>query len=123
VPVDGWYKSISTKSGQEGWISCIDFEVIRSIPEENDSSIIQSGEVNDRQPYITIKNDSNRTMYLKLNGIRYSVAPLKDITINIPAGRYDYYAVVPKVIPSFGRISIQPGRWYSWRFYIATERR
>lgn len=70
-----------------------------------------------------MKNDSDKTMTLKLGDRQYVFSPRESKTIPMSAVRYRFHASAPNVLPDFGDQYFEVGYIYSWRFYIITVRR
>jgi uncharacterized protein YgiM (DUF1202 family) len=123
TPVGPWYNVIHVKSNQEGWIHnstvITNFTSNRkpnfTIPGRNTGSY--------KDPTVEVKNDSDRTMTLKLGETRYTLSPNESRLITLTPGKISFHASAPGVIPNFGEQIFELGYIYTWRFYIVTTQR
>jgi hypothetical protein len=117
-PINSWYNILHVESGEEGWIheSTISINYTKQkkadfiIPGERTGSFLP--------PSVTIKNDTNLVLTLKVGDTRYSFTPQQSHSITFKAGTFKFYASAPGVIPKFGEQTFQQGYDYSWTFYI-----
>lgn len=122
-PVASWYNVIHVKSNQEGWIHSS--TILTYYTKNRKPSLTISGRSTGsyKNPTLEVKNDSDKTMTLKLGETRYVFSPQESKTIPLTSGRYSFHASAPNVIPDFGEQNFELGYIYTWRFYIVTVRR
>jgi hypothetical protein len=123
VPVGPWYNVIHVKSNQEGWIH--NNTIITNFTKNRKPQITIPGRSTGsyKNPTVEIKNDSDKTMTLKLGETRYSFAPNESRSITLTPGKINFHASAPSIIPNFGEQNFELGHIYTWRFYIVTKRR
>ena len=73
-------------------------------------------------PTIDIRNDSSKTLNLKFGGVRYKIAPNKNLILTVEPGNYEFNGAAPGVRGVSGVKEFRSGRGYTWTFYIVTIR-
>lgn len=122
-PVGPWHHVIHVKSNQEGWIHSSTITVRYTRNRKPSFTIPGSSTGSSKNPTLEVKNDSDKTMTLKLGDTRYVFPPYESKTIPLSPARYSFHASAPNVIPDFGDQTFEIGYIYNWRFYIVTVRR
>lgn len=122
-PVGSWYNVIHVKSNKEGWVHGSTILTYYTKNRKPNLTIPGRSTGSYKNPTLEVKNDSNKTMTLKLREARYVFSPQESKTIPLTAGRYSFHASAPNVIPDFGEQNFELGYVYSWRFYIVTVMR
>lgn len=122
-PVGGWYNVLHVKSNEEGWINTS--TVLAYYTKNRKPNITIPSRDSGRQgnPSLEVKNDSEKTMALKLGEHRYVLTPQQSKAMTLVPGKYNFHASAPNVLPDFGEQYFQAGHVYTWRFYIVTVRR
>lgn len=118
-----WVNVIHVRSNQEGWIHSSTITVKYTKNRKPNLTIEGTNTRSSRNPTLEVKNDSDKTMTLKLGESRYVFSPRESKTITLSPARYGFHASAPNVIPDFGDQVFEVGYIYSWRFYIVTVRR
>jgi hypothetical protein len=121
--VGGWFNVIHVKSNQEGWIHTSVILAYYTKNRKPNLTIPGRNTNNYKSPALEVKNDSDKTMTLKLGEVRYVFYPRESKTVTLIPGRYSFHASAPNVIPDFGEQNFESGYIYTWRFYIVTVRR
>lgn len=104
----------SPVSSQE--IITIPMAVLTSTPP---TSSLSSDEVQEGIAQVLLNNRTDTDIYVSLSGpseIAYIIAPAESISVEIPAGFYDYWIVIPKRETIHG-IKTFPSGYSTWRFY------
>jgi hypothetical protein len=83
------------------------------------ASSLSSGEAQEGTAQVLLNNRTDTDLYISLSGpseIAYAIAPAGSISVEIPAGFYDYWIVLPKRETIHGVKTFAPG-YSTWRFY------
>ena len=121
TPVGPWYDVIDVRSSTEGWINGNTIRI--KYTERKKAGPVfeerQTGTSDD--PSIEVTNDSDRVLYLKVEGDeRIVISPHATRKMTKRPGTYSFYASSPGVIPAFGQHDFRSGIIYQWTFYIVT---
>lgn len=118
-PSGVWYNVINVETSEEGWIHGNNIEVQFTNERQISKPTLArtTTERSDVNPYVIIKNDSEKTLYLKLGASRYVIEPNYTKRVDLTPGSYKFYASSPKVLPDIGEITFERGAYYTWRFY------
>jgi hypothetical protein len=73
------------------------------------------------EPSVTVKNQTNRTLNLRVGDDHYSLAAGLSKVIKRAPGIADFYASVPGAIPAYGTKNWKTGYEYSWTFWVETK--
>lgn len=119
-PSGSWYNVIHVGSNQEGWIHSNTVSVKYTKNRKPDLVISGRDTGSLGNPVLEIKNDTEKTMTLKLGDGRYVFSPHESKNIHLSPARYRFHASAPNVIPDFGDQVFELGHIYNWRFYIVT---
>jgi SH3-like domain-containing protein len=114
-----WINVIDLESGNEGWVyvSHVKIYYTRN-PKSSVPEFQERRTASNRSPEITIKNDTDRTLSLRVGDQRYTIESYSSRTISLTAGTYKFYASAPRVYPLMGEKYWSNGSVYSWTFYI-----
>ena len=123
TPIDSWYNVIHVKSNQEGWVHYSTILATFTKNRKPNFTIPSRTTGSLKNPTLEVKNDSEKTMTLKLGETRYMFSPKESKTIPLIAGKYSFHASAPSVVPDFGEQNFELGHIYTWRFYVVTVRR
>lgn len=122
-PIGSWFNVIHVKSNQEGWIHSSTVAIKYTKNRKPNLTIEGTNTRSSKNPTLEVKNDSDKTLTLKLGESRHVFLPRESKTITMSPARYSFHASAPNVIPDFGDQVFEVGYIYSWRFYIVTVRR
>ncbi|MCJ7625296.1 MAG: hypothetical protein MUO76_17500 [Anaerolineaceae bacterium] len=76
-------------------------------------------EMQDGTAQVLLKNRTDTDIYVSLSGpseIAYAIAPAESFSVEIPAGSYDYWIVIPKRETIHG-VKIFPSGFSTWQCY------
>lgn len=123
TPTGPWYNVVHVNTNQEGWIH--NSTIITSFTKNRKPNLTIPGHNTGsyKNPTVEVKNDSDKTMTLKLGATRHIFSPRESKSIPLTTGKYSFHASSPNVIPVFGEQNFELGHVYTWRFYIVTTRR
>ena len=119
---NGYYHVIRIATDEEGYVHSDYVEVDQELPRSTEPLFTPQGASKSEQPEIEIQNDTDLTLTLVMNELRYSFSPRETRTIAVPVGGYDCRASAPGVIPYTASEQVEPNMSYSWTFYIVTVR-
>ncbi len=105
------------RTNKEGFIlkkEVIVTEKALDITEHNFSTIKESEE---KEPIISVKNSLNETLTLKINSIKYEIAPKESQIIRLKQGRFTFVVTSPGMLPHYGREIMEEFKRYEWDFY------
>ncbi len=114
-----WVNVIDLDSGEEGWvyISHVKIYYTRN-PKTSLPNFEERRTYSDQNPELQIKNDTNRTLSLRVGSARYKIEAFGSRTISVEPGSYKFYASVPRAYPLMGERYWSKGIIYSWTFFI-----
>lgn len=114
-----WVNVIDLTSGKEGWvyISHLDVYFSKQTKAHLPAFDLKRSE-DDRDPDVTIQNDTDRSLTLRVGSGTYTFGPHSGQTIEIPGGSYEFRAWVPGAFPFLGTQNFSKGFNYSWNFFI-----
>ncbi len=118
TPRGTWYNVIHVRSGKEGWVdgSVID---IKYTENPRQAPVFEERRVaSNRDPELTIQNQTDRTLTLRLGTNLYSIAASSERSVTVPEGTYKFYGSVPRAYPTLGEKDFSKGVVYTWSFYI-----
>jgi uncharacterized protein len=72
-------------------------------------------------PKVFVKNDANRTLNLKLNGVVYTLKPAENMSEVMQPGQVSFEASAPGVRSLSGIDVFKVGYEYYWTFYIVRQ--
>ncbi|MBP6754758.1 MAG: hypothetical protein KA210_01325 [Bacteroidia bacterium] len=118
-----FYNIVDIESDLEGYVHKSYVKVGKLISKSDGSFIQESGNSSSDEAEVSITNDSNRTMTLKLNSTTYKFNPKEKQDLILSPGDYSFRASAPNVIPNIGVKNFKLNGAYRWTFYIVTRRR
>lgn len=116
-----FYNIIDINTNQEGYVHKSFIKFGDAVERNQGGLFSPDGKSSSAEPELAIYNNTNKTLTLKLNSIRYSFYPQERKTITLSAGFYDYIASAPGVMPNIGTETVRSNNKYSWEFYIQTK--
>lgn len=121
IPKNNWYNIFEIKSGKEGWIET-ELVKLYFTSNRNSGPVLQAEKTSkNKAPEITINNDSDRNLTVKIGNQEHTLEAHSKRKITITAGNYRFYGSSPAVIPAIGEKSFLAGYSYNWTFYIGTK--
>lgn len=122
VPTGDYYNVIDIETNTEGWIHK-DFVSIKLTDKPNPPPDFEETRTrSDVDPTLTITNQTDKTLRLRLGGQLHIIAPRVEKTVELRPGKYKFFASVPGMIPVVGNHYFSKGITTSWRFFITTQR-
>ena len=116
-----WLNVIDVDSAKEGWVYVSHLKIYYTTsPKHSPPAFQPSSTEDDRDPEVTILNESNKTMNLKVAGRVYSVEPNGSRTLTLSGGTYKFFVSAPGVLPLYGDETFSKGYRYKWHFYVET---
>ncbi len=122
---DGFYKVLDIDSNEEGYVSKRYITFQKKVEQNKGEMFRPTKRVGYTYspPTVNVKNNTNLTLTLVLNGTKYSFKPYGSQTITLQAITYDFRASAPGVIPLAGKKDFELGYDYDWEFRIVTSYR
>jgi hypothetical protein len=120
-PVNGRIRVIDYNTGVEGWVPVDNVEVKYGSASQGEKLLDRAPGLAGRDPSVTVKNDSNKTLIFGLGDQSYTIGPYASRTIEVRPGRYRYYAAASKVLPLIGEDLLDAGYVYTWSFFVETK--
>lgn len=117
-----FYNIIDIDSNLEGYVHKSFVKLGNVVSKSKNSVFTPNGKTTKYDSEVTIVNDTNRTLTLKLNEQYYNFKPYETKNLNLTPGFYDFRASAPGVVPYIGTESLKSNEGYSWKFYITTRR-
>ncbi len=116
-----WLDVINTETSKEGWVYRGHVTLYYTYsPKTSSDAIIQERTAGYGDPEITIVNQTDQTLTLKLGRSSFSVSGNSRRKITLTAGTYKFWGGVPRAYPTIGKRYFSNGGLYSWTFYIST---
>lgn len=122
---DGFYKVLDIDSNEEGYVSK-KFISFKKRVEQNDGEMFRPIKKTFHTyalPTVKIENNTELTLTLVLNGVKYSFKPYGSQTLTLQAKTYEFRASAPGVIPLAGKKTLELDYDYDWTFKIVTKYR
>lgn len=116
--INGFYRVIDIASDNEGYVSSGSFQRGKIIPENQQAMFSPEGELNQREPILTVINGTDTTISLRLNDTVYKLSPKEEKVLVLEPGNYRYVASAPGVIPMHGVDELKEYLRYRWRFFV-----
>lgn len=116
--INGFYRVIDIASDNEGYVSSGSFQRGKIIPENQRAMFSPEGELNQREPILTVINGTDTTISLRLNDTVYKLSPKEEKVLVLEPGKYRYVASAPGVIPMHGVDELKEYLRYRWRFFV-----
>ena len=122
---DGFYKVLDINSNEEGYVSKKYITFQKKVEQNNGEMFRPTKKVGHTYspPTVNIKNNTELTLTLVLNGTKYTFRPYGSQTITLQATTYDFRASAPGVFPLAGKKDFELGYDYDWQFKIVTSYR
>ncbi|WP_439882188.1 SH3 domain-containing protein [Pontibacter sp. MBLB2868] len=117
---DGFYNAIDVETNKEGYIHSSYVRVGQMLPKNTEGIFTPSGTSSSVNPEIKIRNNTSKTLTLKMGNNTYSFSPQESRSITVPSGKYEYRASAPGVIPDYGAEVLSSSMSYEWEFYISS---
>ena len=117
---DGFYKVLDIDSNEEGYVSK-KFISFKKRVEQNDGEMFRPIKKTFHTyalPTVKIENNTELTLTLVLNGVKYSFKPYGSQTLTLQAKTYEFRASAPGVIPLAGKKTLELDYDYDWTFKI-----
>lgn len=122
---DGFYKVLDIDSNEEGYVSK-KFITFKKRVEQNNGEMFRPIKKTFHTyalPTVKIENNTELTLTLVLNGVKYSFKPYGSQTLTLQAKTYEFRASAPGVIPLAGKKTLELDYDYDWTFKIVTRYR
>lgn len=114
-----WVNVIDLNSGKEGWVYVSHVKIYYTRIPKSSLPVFQERRIaSDHNPEITVKNDTDRTLTLRVGEEVYTIEAYSTRTLYLTEGTYRFYASVPRAYPLIGEKYWSRGYGYSWTFYI-----
>ena len=120
---DDFYNIVDIESDLEGYVHKSYVKVGKIVSRSTGGVFSPDGESSEYNPEISIFNNTNKRLSLKLNSEIYYFSPKESKTIKLEPGKCDFRASAPGVQPNIGTEYLDGNRRYSWQFFISTRRR
>lgn len=117
--VNGFLHAIDIKTNREGYVYK-KYVKIGEVVEVNKNTLTRSGTIDENVSELSIYNNSEFVMTLKLGSKVYIFKPKEKKKISLVAGMYSIRASAPGVIPYLSEDQVENGMSYEWTFYIQT---
>lgn len=115
---NNYYHVIDIETSTEGYVFKDYVEFDKIIPKSKEKIFQPSGKISSLNPEITITNQTDLELNLKLNNSNYTFNANETRSISVVAGNYDFVASCPGVIPYYGSDNLEKNVLYTWKFYI-----
>jgi len=116
--VNNYYHVIDIETSTEGYVYKDYVEFDKVVPKSNEKIFQPSGKISSLNPEISITNQTDRELTLKLNNTNYSFNSNETRRFSVEPGNYDFVASCPGVIPYYGSDLLEKNILYTWTFYI-----
>ena len=117
-----WLNVFDVDSGKEGWVYLSHLRVyLTSAPKSSVPSFQASRVDSEHEPIITVRNDSDRTMTLRIGDQTYTIEPSRTRTVYLTGGTYKFFASASRTYPLYGDKNFSKGYDYDWAFYIVKK--
>ena len=117
-----WVNVIDLNSGKEGWVFLSHVKIyFTKAPKSSVPEFQERRTGSTERPEVTIKNDTDRTLNLRIGDQPYTIGAYTSQTLTLTAGNYKFYASVPRAYPLMGEKYWSNGSLYSWTFYIESK--
>lgn len=117
--VNGYYNVIDKVSAEEGYIDEKFIDLLKEVENNKEDFLTPSGLSNSiKISQITIHNDTDQVLNLKMGGTTYTFKPNQTKTIDIKPGEFSVFAWVIGANPYKGKQIIEAGQNYQKRFFI-----
>lgn len=121
VPQNGYLNIIDIESNTEGYVYKTFVEFGDKIEKSKGEMFSSKGSTNSYDTQIEIYNNTNLTLTLKLNEIKFQFKPKEIRTISAKPGVVNYIASAPNVIPLNGSKNFKEYSSWTWQFYIKQQ--
>lgn len=121
VPQNGYLNIIDIESNTEGYVYKTFIEFGDKIEKSKGEMFSSKGSTNSYDTQIEIYNNTNLTLTLKLNDIKFQFKPKEKRTISTKPGVVNYIASAPNVIPLNGSKNFEEYSSWTWQFYIQSK--
>ena len=112
---------IDIESNTEGYVYETFIEFGDKIEKSKGEMFSSKGSTNSYDTQIEIYNNTNLTLTLKLNDIKFQFKPEEKRTISTKPGVVNYIASAPNVIPLNGSKNFEEYSSWTWQFYIQSK--
>lgn len=107
-----------------GYVDCAQFQSYYTTKKSEENLFVKQRSSNSyAAPVTTVQNDADRDLTLFVDEVKYVIPSKTSRTLYLPAGRHNYIATAPGVIPLSGSDVWEQGYVYNWTFYIETRYR
>lgn len=120
---NGFYNAIDVETNEEGYIHGSFVKIGQMLPKNTEGIFTPSGSSASLSPELNIRNNTSKTLTLKMGSTTYTFTPQERRRITLPSGSYEYRASAPGVIPDYGSEALANSMSYEWEFYITTSYR
>ena len=117
--VNGFLHVIDIETNKEGYVYK-KYIKIGELVEVNENTLTRLGTIDKNVSEISIYNNTELVMTLKLGNKVYIFKPKETRKISLVAGMYTIRASAPGVIPYLSKDLVENGMSYEWTFYIKT---
>lgn len=115
---NNYYHVIYIETSTEGYVYKDYVEFDKVIPKSTEKLFQPSGKISSLNPEISITNQTDLVLTLKLNNTHYYFNANETRRISVESGNYDFVASCPGVIPYYGSDLLEKNILYKWTFYI-----
>ncbi len=121
----GGRKVLDLEKGLIGTVSCkAQAYYTRKQKQDTESPFVKQRSGNSyATPVTTIQNDADKDLTIFIDDVKYQIPSKSTKTLTLSAGRHNYIATAPGVIPLSGSDVWELGYIYTWTFYIVTRSR
>ena len=122
---DGFYKVLDIDSNEEGYVSK-KFVTFKKRVEQDNGEMFRPTKKSSytyAPPTVNIKNNTDLTLTLVMDGVKYTFKPYGSQTLTLQAKTYEFRASAPGVIPLAGKKKLELDYDYDWTFRIVTNYR
>jgi tetratricopeptide (TPR) repeat protein len=124
-PTGGWYPVVDVASAKQGWIhgDLLQLELAEGEAAARPSPFRGVKVADEAPPRVRVQNDSDLTLMLTLGEEHHSIPPRSVRDLAAAPGRLRYIGAAPGVLPAVGNQLFEQGHEYTWRFWIAKDRK
>lgn len=120
---DTHYRVLDLETGDMGTIECTAVQPYYSLKrKESTSPFVEScSGYSTEPPQTTLFNNTDRTLYLYVDGVKLTFPANATRNINISAGEHNYLATAAGVLPLSASDTWKLGCNYKWTFFIKSR--
>lgn len=120
---NGFYKVLDIDSNEEGYVSKKFVKFKKRVEQDNGEMFrpTRKSSYTYAPPTVKINNNTELTLTLIMDGVKYTFKPYGSQTLTFQAKTYEFRASAPGVIPLAGKKKLELDYDYDWTFRIVTK--